>query len=59
VIPAMPAIAMLIALHWRDIARAWFVPTLLLALPAPPVLTRLAWVGHGRSAYWPRRWKSP
>jgi 4-amino-4-deoxy-L-arabinose transferase-like glycosyltransferase len=46
VIPAMPAIAMLIALHWRDIARAWFVPTLLLALPVLLVLTRLAWVGH-------------
>lgn len=47
VIPAMPAIAMLIALHWRDIPRAWFLPTLLLALPVLLVLTRLAWVGHG------------
>lgn len=46
VIPAMPAIAMLIALHWRDIPRAWFLPTLLLALPVLLVLTRLAWVGH-------------
>ncbi|MEK9803104.1 MAG: glycosyl transferase, partial [Curvibacter sp.] len=31
VIPAMPAVAMLIALHWREIPRAWFMPTLLLA----------------------------
>jgi 4-amino-4-deoxy-L-arabinose transferase-like glycosyltransferase len=46
VIPAMPAIAMLIALHWRDIPRAWFLPTLVLALPVLLVLTRLAWVGH-------------
>jgi 4-amino-4-deoxy-L-arabinose transferase-like glycosyltransferase len=46
VIPAMPAVAMLIALHWRDIPRAWFLPTLLLAAPALLVLARLGWVGH-------------
>ena len=47
VIPAMPAVAMLIALHWRDIARAWFLPTLLLAAGALLVIGRIAWVGHG------------
>lgn len=46
VIPAMPAVAMLIALHWRDIPRAWFLPTLLLAAPVLLVLARLAWVGQ-------------
>lgn len=46
VIPAMPAVAMLLALHWRDIPRAWFLPTLLLAAGALLVLARLAWVGH-------------
>ncbi len=46
VIPAMPAIAMLLALHWREIPRAWFLPTLLLAAGALLVLARLAWVGH-------------
>lgn len=47
VIPAMPAVAMLLALHWRDIPRAWYLPTLLLAAPVLLVLARLAWVGHG------------
>lgn len=46
VIPAMPAVAMLVALHWREIPRAWFVPTLLLAAPVLLVVGRLAWVGH-------------
>lgn len=46
VIPAMPAVAMLLALHWRDIARGWFVPTLLMAGVALLVLGRIAWVGH-------------
>ena len=46
VIPAMPAVAMLLALHWRDIPQAWFLPTLLLAAPLLLVFTRLAWVGH-------------
>ena len=46
VIPAMPAVAMLLALYWRDIPRAWFLPTLLLAAPVLLVLTRLAWVGY-------------
>ena len=47
VIPAMPAVAMLLALHWQRIARAWFLPTLLLATGALLLLARIAWVGHG------------
>lgn len=46
VIPAMPAVAMLLALYWRDIGRLWFVPTLLLSGMALLVLGRIAWVGH-------------
>jgi 4-amino-4-deoxy-L-arabinose transferase-like glycosyltransferase len=46
VIPAMPAVAMLLALYWRDIGRLWFVPTLLLSALALLVLGRIAWVGH-------------
>jgi len=47
VIPAMPAVAMLLALHWRDIARAWFLPTLLIAGLALLVIARIAWIGYG------------
>lgn len=46
VIPAMPAVAMLLALHWRDIPRGWYLPTLALAVPLLLVIVRLAWVGH-------------
>lgn len=46
VIPAMPAVAMLLALHWRDIARAWFLPTLLIAGLALLMIGRIAWVGY-------------
>lgn len=46
VIPAMPAFAMLIALHWQRIARAWFALALLLAAGAVVLLGRIAWVGH-------------
>jgi len=46
VIPAMPAVAMLLALHWRDIGRAWFLPTLLFAALALLLITRIAWIGH-------------
>jgi 4-amino-4-deoxy-L-arabinose transferase-like glycosyltransferase len=46
VIPAMPAVAMLLALQWRTIARAWFMPTLLLAAGALAMVTRIAWIGH-------------
>ena len=46
VIPAMPAVAMLLALYWREIARRWFLPTLLLASPALLMLGRIAWVAY-------------
>jgi len=46
VIPAMPAVAILIALNWRSIARTWFIPTLLLSSFIAVVLGRIAWVGH-------------
>jgi len=46
VIPAMPAVAMLLALHWRDIARAWFLPTLLIAGLALLMIARIAWIGY-------------
>lgn len=46
VIPAMPALAMLLALHWRAIGRWWFVPTLLFSAAALLVLGRIAWVSH-------------
>jgi 4-amino-4-deoxy-L-arabinose transferase-like glycosyltransferase len=46
VIPAMPAVAMLLALYWRDIGRLWFVPTLLLSALALLLLGRIAWVSH-------------
>lgn len=46
VIPAMPAVAMLLALYWRDIGRLWFVPALLFSALALLVLGRIAWVGH-------------
>jgi len=46
VIPAMPAVAMLLALYWRAIGRAWFVPALLLAAGALIAITRIAAVGH-------------
>lgn len=46
VIPAMPAVAMLLALHWRSVSRAWFLPTLVLAALSLLMLGRIAWVGH-------------
>ncbi len=46
VIPAMPAIAILIALNWRSIGRRWFIPSLLLSGFIGLVLGRIAWVGH-------------
>lgn len=46
VIPAMPAVAMLLALRWRDIGRGWFLPTLLLAAGALVMIARIAWVGQ-------------
>jgi hypothetical protein len=46
VIPAMPAVAILLALYWDKIATRWFLPTLPLAAIALLALARLAWVGH-------------
>lgn len=46
VIPAMPAVAMLLALHWRDIGRLWFTPSLLFSVLALLMIGRIAWVGH-------------
>ena len=44
VIPAMPALAILLALHWERIARIWFLLTLLIASVALVILGRIAWV---------------
>lgn len=46
VIPAMPAVAILLTLYWRDIARRWFLPTLLLAGLALLMFGRIAWVAY-------------
>lgn len=46
VIPAMPVVAMLLALHWRDIGRLWFTPGLLFSVLALLMIGRIAWVGH-------------
>ena len=43
-IPAMPAVAIALALLWDRIGRGWFVATALLPVPAIAVLTRIAWV---------------
>jgi 4-amino-4-deoxy-L-arabinose transferase-like glycosyltransferase len=47
VIPAMPAVAMLIALYWERIARGWFLLSLVLTAAALLTLGRIAWVVHG------------
>jgi 4-amino-4-deoxy-L-arabinose transferase-like glycosyltransferase len=44
VIPAMPALAILLALHWERIARIWFLLTLLITSAALVILGRIAWV---------------
>ena len=46
VIPAMPALAMLIALYWRHIARAWFLASMGLIGIVLLVLGRIAWVAR-------------
>ena len=46
VIPAMPALALLLALYWQRIGRAWFVLTLLLAAPFVALLGRIAWAAQ-------------
>lgn len=45
-IPAMPALAILLALYWQRIARGWFLLSLLLAGIPLLVLGRIAWVAH-------------
>lgn len=46
-IPAMPAIAIALALLWERVARGWFIATALVLAPALLVLARIAWVlGH-------------
>lgn len=47
VIPAMPALAILMALHWEKIGKVWFYITLLITLPAFVLLGRIAWVIGG------------
>jgi 4-amino-4-deoxy-L-arabinose transferase-like glycosyltransferase len=42
VIPAMPAVAILLALNWHRVARGWFVASLVLNALVLVVLTRLA-----------------
>ena len=44
VIPAMPALAMVLALHWERIARFWFLLTLVITSAAVLLLGRFAWV---------------
>jgi 4-amino-4-deoxy-L-arabinose transferase-like glycosyltransferase len=45
-IPAMPALAMLLALYWQRLARGWFVPSLLLCGVFMGLLGRIAWAEH-------------
>jgi 4-amino-4-deoxy-L-arabinose transferase-like glycosyltransferase len=46
VIPAMPALAMLIALYWHRIGRGWFWVSLLLCGVMIAGLGRIAWAAH-------------
>lgn len=46
VIPAMPALAMLIAMYWDRIARGWFLASMGLIGLVLWVLGRIAWVSH-------------
>ena len=43
-IPAMPAIAIAMALAWDKMAKAWFWITLVILVPALVMLARIAWV---------------
>jgi hypothetical protein len=44
VIPAMPALAIAMALLWQRIGRIWSAATLLIVAPALVLLARIAWV---------------
>lgn len=46
VVPAMPALAMLIALYWERIGRGWFLLSLLLCGILIGGLGRIAWAAH-------------
>lgn len=46
-IPAMPALAILLALYWHRIPRAWFLPSLLLCSALALAFARIAWASHG------------
>jgi hypothetical protein len=46
VIPAMPALAVLVALHWHRLHRGWFVASALLCLPVLLLLGRIAQTLH-------------
>lgn len=46
VVPAMPALAILLALYWDRIARGWFLLSLLLCGIFVGVLGRIAWAAH-------------
>ena len=43
-IPAMPAVAIALALLWERIGRGWFVATALVLVPAILVVARITWV---------------
>jgi 4-amino-4-deoxy-L-arabinose transferase-like glycosyltransferase len=44
VIPAMPAVAILMAMAWDKVARPWFWVTWMLVIPALAVMARVGWV---------------
>jgi 4-amino-4-deoxy-L-arabinose transferase-like glycosyltransferase len=46
VIPAMPALALAMALVWRQLPRIWFWLTLVITLPALVMLAHIGWVMH-------------
>jgi 4-amino-4-deoxy-L-arabinose transferase-like glycosyltransferase len=45
-IPAMPALAILLALFWRRIARGWFIPSLILCGLVIAFLGRISWAEY-------------
>jgi len=44
-VPAMPAVAILVALHWQRIHRGWFLATAFLAAGAVALMGLIAWGG--------------
>lgn len=47
VVPAMPALAVVIALAWQQIGRLWFMMSLLLCAVLITALGRIAWAAQG------------